>query len=130
VANGGHPAPVVVSPDRAGDAVAGLLTPAGPAVGILASAQFPELDLRLPPGAMFCSYTDGLIDRHGDPTSAGSQHVARIAAQAFRRIDSAEPGRPPTAQLLAETIVREVLGDATPDDDVCVAVLRAGIDGG
>jgi CheY-like chemotaxis protein len=126
VANGGHPAPFVVSPDRAGDAVAGLLTAAGPALGILAQAEFPELDLHLAPGAVLGAYTDGLIDRHGDPTSAGSKHLVRVAARVCGRLNGAEPGRPPSAQLLAETIVREVLGVAIPDDDACLAVLRAG----
>jgi serine phosphatase RsbU (regulator of sigma subunit) len=126
VANGGQPAPLVISPDRAGDAVAVPLGPAGPALGILPEAGFPELNLSLPWGAAFCAYTDGLIDRHNDPTSSGRQRLQRVAALAFDRLTGDDPRRPATTQTLAESIVRGMLGGAAPDDDVCLVVLRAG----
>ena len=122
VANGGHPAPLVISLDRDGDPTVTLLAPAGPALGILPEAGFGEHDLGLPPGAAFCAYTDGLTDRHNDPTAAGGRRLPHIAAQAFGRL-SAEP---PTAAALAEGIVHDMLGGAAPDDDICMAVMWAG----
>jgi len=120
VANGGHPAPVVVSRD--GDGVkAMLLTTAGPALGVLPGAVFPRRDLHLPAGAAFCAYTDGLTDRHDDPPSVDAKHLRRVAAEAFARQDRGEP----IATSLAEDIVRDMLGGAAPDDDVCLAVLVA-----
>jgi serine phosphatase RsbU (regulator of sigma subunit)/CheY-like chemotaxis protein len=121
VANGGHPAPVVLTRRSDGDASATLLTAAGPALGVVAEAVFPEVDLHLPPGAAFCAYTDGLIDRHNDPTAVDRRHLRRVAAQAFDRIHQETLA----AQFLAETIVRDMLGGAAPDDDVCLAVLLA-----
>jgi serine phosphatase RsbU (regulator of sigma subunit)/DNA-binding response OmpR family regulator len=120
VANGGHPAPVVVSRD--GDGVtAMLLTTAGPALGVLPGAVFPRRDLHLPAGAAFCAYTDGLTDRHDDPPSVDAKHLRRVAAEAFARQDRSGP----IATSLAEDIVRDMLGGAAPDDDICLAVLVA-----
>ncbi|MFI5889746.1 SpoIIE family protein phosphatase [Actinoplanes sp. NPDC051513] len=118
-ANGGHPAPVVVTQD--GDSVAAILVKAsGPALGVLPDAVFAQRDLDLPPGSAFCAYTDGLTDRHDDPSSADGRRLLRVAAQAFGRTD---PDQPP-ADFLAENIVRDMLAGAAPDDDVCVAVLH------
>jgi CheY-like chemotaxis protein len=118
VANGGHPSPLVVSD---GDEAA-LLPSDGPALGILPEARFPELELYLPDGAAFCAYTDGLIDQHSDPVSADGRRLPRVAARAFARL----AGGDPDADLLAGSIVRDMLGGAAPDDDVCVAVLQMG----
>jgi hypothetical protein len=109
--------------------VAGLLGPAGPALGVLPAASFPESDLYLPPGAAFCAYTDGLIDRHSEPESAGSRRLARVASQVFGRLSGGDSNRAPVSRLLAEDIVRRMLDGAILDDDVCVAVLSADTEG-
>jgi serine phosphatase RsbU (regulator of sigma subunit) len=124
VANAGHPAPLVISFDREGDAVTALFESAGPAVGVLPAAMFSEHDVYLAPGAAFCAYTDGLIDRHSDPTSGDTQRLQRVAAEAFARLTGDDPDCTPVADLLAETIVRGMLGGAAPDEDICLAVLR------
>src|SRR5262249_43732017 len=84
--------------------------------------------LHLAQGAAFCAYTDGLIDQHRDPTSADGQRLPGVVARAYGRHagTGTDPDRPPVANLLAESIVRDMLGGAAPDDDVGVAVLRAG----
>jgi serine phosphatase RsbU (regulator of sigma subunit)/CheY-like chemotaxis protein len=120
VANGGHPAPLVLSRDGDGDGSAMLLTAAGPALGVVADPVFPQLDLHLPAGAAFCAYSDGLVDRHSNPTSVDGRRLRQVAAQMFSQLGEDEP-----AQSLAENIVREMLGGAAPDDDVCLAVLHA-----
>jgi serine phosphatase RsbU (regulator of sigma subunit) len=120
VANGGHPAPMVIVPD--GDAIeATLIRTAGPVLGVVRDAEFPARDLLLPAGAAFCAYTDGLTDRHHDPASIDGRRLLRVAAEAYGRLDGE-----PAAQRLAENIVRDLLGGAAPDDDVCLAVLFAG----
>jgi serine phosphatase RsbU (regulator of sigma subunit) len=124
VANAGHPAPLVISRDRHGAAVAASLDSAGPALGVLPAAAFPEQDLYLAPGAAFCAYSDGLIDRHSDPTSGNGLPLRRVAVDAFTRLAGDDPDRAPVADLLAESIVRGMLGGAAPDDDICLAVLR------
>ena len=127
VANGGHPAPIVVARDGDGRTTALLVRSPGPAVGVLPGAAFPERELHLPVGAAFCAYTDGLIDRHGDPASAGAKRLRRVIVRAYTRVGSDDrAGSDDPAQVLAEEIVRDMLGGAAPDDDVCLAVLRAG----
>ncbi|WP_433363637.1 SpoIIE family protein phosphatase [Actinoplanes sp. CA-142083] len=119
-ANGGHPAPVVVAPE--GEATAAvLLKAAGPALGVLRDAVFPERELELPVGSAFLAYTDGLTDRHSDPSSVDGKHLLKVAAQAFNRLDPDQP----VAEFLAEAIVRDMLGGAAPDDDICLTVLHA-----
>jgi CheY-like chemotaxis protein len=130
VANGGHPAPVVVSRDVAGDGGASAMpvSAAGPALGVLSDAVFPQVDLYLAAGSAFCAYTDGLIDRYNDPTPAGGRDLRRVAAQVFGRSSQDPSGCPAAAQFLAENIVRDMLAGAPPDDDVSLAVLYVGTD--
>jgi serine phosphatase RsbU (regulator of sigma subunit)/DNA-binding response OmpR family regulator len=127
VANGGHPPPVVITGDVDGNASAMLLTPAGPALGILSDAAFPELDLYLDAGAAFCAYTDALIDRHSDPAWPDRQRLPLVATQAFGRLTNDDPDQPPIPHLLADRIAQNMIGDTIPDDDVCLAVLRAAV---
>jgi serine phosphatase RsbU (regulator of sigma subunit) len=119
LANGGHPAPMVVTPDGDGT-VAVLVKSAGPALGVLPGAEFPQRELQLPAGSAFVAYTDGLTDRHGDPASVDGRRLLRVAAEAFNRFDPDQPA----ADSLAEHILRDMLGGAAPDDDVCLAVLH------
>jgi serine phosphatase RsbU (regulator of sigma subunit)/DNA-binding response OmpR family regulator len=129
VANGGSPPPVLVSRDGAGNAAAVLLPAAGPALGVVSELVFPQVELTLAADSAICAYTDGLIDRHHDPASADARSLRRVAARVFGRHGEDAPDHPlPPAQRLAEDIVREMLGGAAPDDDVCLAVLRATLD--
>jgi serine phosphatase RsbU (regulator of sigma subunit)/CheY-like chemotaxis protein len=128
VANGGHPAPLVVSRDGDGGASARSVTATGPALGVLADVVFPQSDLYLAAGSAFCVYTDGLIDRHNDPMAGGRRRLLQVAEQVFGRLGQDQPGRPAAAEFLADNIVRDMLGGAAPDDDVCLAVLHVGTD--
>jgi serine phosphatase RsbU (regulator of sigma subunit) len=98
------------------------LTDAGPALGILADADFTGQELTLTPGAALLLYTDGLTDRHGDPEAPATKRLAWVIARAFGRLTGDRRHRP-TAQHLAETVVQDMLDGAAPDDDVCAAVL-------
>jgi hypothetical protein len=89
---------------------------------------FPQSDLYLAAGSAFCVYTDGLIDRHNDPMAGGRRRLRQVAEQVFGRLGQDQPGRPAAAEFLADNIVRDMLGGAAPDDDVCLAVLHVGTD--
>ena len=131
VANGGHPAPLMVSCDGDGDgdgASAILLEAAGPPLGVLPDAEFSQLDLHLRPGSAFCAYTDGLIDRHDDLASVDGRQLRRVAVEVFGQLGPDQPDPSETAQFLAENIVRDTLRGAAPDDDVCLTVLHRGFD--
>jgi putative methionine-R-sulfoxide reductase with GAF domain len=56
----GHPAPVVATGDGPGRY---LDLPVGPPLGVTPSRPRPTTSVELPPGAVICFYTDGLIER-------------------------------------------------------------------
>jgi serine phosphatase RsbU (regulator of sigma subunit)/CheY-like chemotaxis protein len=127
LANAGHPAPLVVSPDHEATVVSPL-PDAGPALGVLPDAAFTLHELTLAPGAALLLYTDGLIDRHGDLEATGTEQLPVVTARAFRRLTGGRRPRP-TAQHLAELVVQDMLDGEAPDDDICVAVLWTATDG-
>jgi serine phosphatase RsbU (regulator of sigma subunit) len=112
LARAGHAAPMLVEPDRVIS-----LAPRGPALGVLPHAEFEEQVVTLAPGAALCAYTDGLVDRHTDPASVTERRLAEIAAGALAAFGD--------AQCLVDRIIDEMLAGAAPDDDICLAVLRA-----
>jgi serine phosphatase RsbU (regulator of sigma subunit) len=122
LANAGHPRPLLVIPDRSGPRTATEpVTRPGPALGVFRYADFDEHRPTLPPGAALCVYTDGVIDRHGNPQLAGEQRLAQIAAEAV----AAAAHRATAAHHLVEEILSRMLGGAALDDDACLAILRA-----
>ena len=60
---------------------------------------------------MVASYTDGLIERRHQPIDVG-----------FQRLCAAMTTGP--ADLAARDIMRRLVGDAVPDDDIALVVLR------
>ncbi|TDC64714.1 SpoIIE family protein phosphatase [Streptomyces hainanensis] len=96
LATAGHPPPLLWLPDgRVGE----VEVPPGPVLGVDPRADYPAVEIPLPPGAVLLLFTDGLIERPGvhldDATAALAGHFARIAEQAGRRMDE-----------LAETLLR------------------------
>ena len=104
----GHPPPVVRSPS--GEAV---LLEAGrqPILGIgvdgVSMADHP-----FPPGALLIAYTDGLIERRGEPIDVSLSKLLAHATAA-----------PPEAPAAAEHLLRATLHDLDPDDDVALVVV-------
>jgi hypothetical protein len=56
-------------------------------------------------------YTDGLIERRGEPIDAG-----------FQRLCAATVAGP--ADLVARDIMRTLVAEAVPNDDIALVVLR------
>jgi CheY-like chemotaxis protein/serine phosphatase RsbU (regulator of sigma subunit) len=124
LANAGQAAPFVISPEpEAGPTIA--LPRRGPALGVLGDAEFVGQHVVLPPEAALCVYTDGLTDRHGDPTPDGHDRLPVVAARAFEEILGERPRRRLPAQRLADRVIDDMVGGDVPEDDVCVAVLWA-----
>ncbi|HKR70142.1 MAG TPA: GAF domain-containing SpoIIE family protein phosphatase [Streptosporangiaceae bacterium] len=67
--------------------------------------------VRIDPGSVFCCYTDGLIERPGEPLDAGFERL--------RRSVSASP-----AEAVTATVMRDLVGTDTPRDDIALLVLR------
>ncbi|GAB2924100.1 SpoIIE family protein phosphatase [Streptomyces mayteni] len=116
LATAGHPPPLLWLPDgRIGE----VEVPPGPVLGVDPRADYPAVEIELPPGAVLLLFTDGLIERPGqhldDSTAALAGHFARIAEQPERSMDE-----------LAETLLRSHQTGQTGDgrgDDIALLLL-------
>jgi PAS domain S-box-containing protein len=105
--NAGHPPPLLVDPDGAVHTLEG----AGPPLGVLDSWRYEEQTAPLPAGMTALLYTDGLVERRGEPLDA---RLAQLGASA------AGGGTP---QELVDRVLRSVDAEGA-DDDVTLVVVR------
>lgn len=105
IADAGHPPPVLVE----GRSCRPIDVRHGALLGM--GGPYVPVELSLTPGATVLAYTDGLIERRGEPLDVGLQ---RLCAAASRDL--------PLEQLL-EHVVAELVGTG-PADDVAVLGLR------
>ena len=108
IAIAGHPPPVVAAPgEPASYPKLELSTPIGaPTKEARRSTTIP-----LAPGAVVAFYTDGLIERRGESIEAG---LARLQ----EAVSTEHPDR------VAANIMRKLVGDTVPTDDIALMVLR------
>ena len=108
VASAGHFAPVLACPGQPAelaDVTAGML------IGILAGAQRPVSTVKIPPGALLCFYTDGLVERPGEVIDDGLARLRQvIAADLPDRVCSAVMGA--------------LVGSEPARDDIALLMIR------
>ncbi len=109
-ARAGHLPVLLVGPDGAGYAEAG----AGTVLAVVGRPSFVEGTATITPGTSVLLYTDGLVERRDEVVDDG---LARLAAAAAAHRD-ADP------EALADGVVRDVLGEDAPADDVALVVVR------
>ncbi len=107
-AQAGHPPPLLVR----GDEVRYLDRPGGLLLGASADPYYGSAELHLEPGDRLLLYTDGLVERPGEPLDTGLARLARAA----RAHGDDESGS--LEALLAAMLVDEWR------DDVCVVDIR------
>lgn len=74
----------------------------------------PEASATLPPGSWLVAFSDGLLERRGEPIDVGLRRVAEVA-----------PGfRHGTAQDLCDGLIAALTADSVPEDDVVVLAVR------
>ncbi|MHB1582612.1 MAG: PP2C family protein-serine/threonine phosphatase [Acidimicrobiales bacterium] len=112
LASAGHPPPVLAQPGRPAELVA--LRPSPP-IGTVEGVRREITELRLDAGAVAALYTDGLVERRGEPIDDGLERL-RLALVAD------EP------EAVATRVMNELVGATVPDDDIALLVLRR--DGG
>jgi serine phosphatase RsbU (regulator of sigma subunit) len=108
VALAGHPPPVVAIP---GQPTVLASVEVDPPLGTGTPARRPAATLAIEPGTVMAFYTDGLIERRGEPIDVG-----------FQRLCAATAAGP--ADLVARDIMRALVADEVPDDDIALVVLR------
>jgi anti-sigma regulatory factor (Ser/Thr protein kinase) len=108
IALAGHPAPVLVRPD--GDPHF-LELPVDPPLGAGPRRERHAATVELPPGALLCFFTDGLVERRGQALDERME-VLRTAVSA----DSPD--------LVCRTVMGRLIGAERTTDDIAVLALR------
>jgi serine phosphatase RsbU (regulator of sigma subunit) len=108
VASAGHLPPVVATPGEAATLVG--ITP-DPPLGTGWGRRHPPTTVPLAPGAVVAFYTDGLVERRGEPITAGLDRVRRAI----------EPAGP---YELTARVMHELVGPTVTEDDIALVVIR------
>ncbi|MFG1811525.1 SpoIIE family protein phosphatase [Streptomyces sp. NPDC049040] len=77
LASAGHPPPLLRHPDGT---VSVVQVPPGPLLGIVRAAEYPTVEIPLPPGAELLLYTDGLVEIPGEDPDVSTARLARTLA--------------------------------------------------
>ncbi len=111
--NAGHPPAMLRLPDGSIEALDG-----GRSMPLCATdqARYHEAERDLPAGSTLVLYTDGLVERRGESLDAGLSRLAEALAAG-----------PTGVEDVADTLLRDFLGDDAPADDV--ALLCVGVRG-
>ena len=105
----GHPPPLVIAPDGPRFLEGGRSVP----IGAADTAVFREATAILPPGSTILLYTDGLVERRDTPLHERLDRLAAVAGAAGEELAG-----------LCEAVLREVLGESEPGDDVALLAVR------
>jgi phosphoserine phosphatase RsbU/P len=108
ISSAGHYPPVLVSPGRSAELAeitTDLMIGAAPAVRRRATT------VQIPPGALLCFYTDGLIERRDRPIDDG---LARLCA-------AVTAGQP---EVVCASVMGAMIGREPARDDVALLIFR------
>ena len=108
VALAGHPAPVLARGDGPGRY---LDLAIGPPVGVAPPGPHPTTTVELPPGAVICFYTDGLIERRGVRLDDRISQLCDVV--------TADP-----VEQVCSRVMARLIGDERAQDDVALLALR------
>jgi serine phosphatase RsbU (regulator of sigma subunit) len=114
LANGGHPAPLVL---RADGRVEALDAARGALVGAFADARYEEATVTLAPGELILLYTDGVTEMRRHKAGFGERQLAATVADCVGR--SAE-------EVVASVLRRALeLQAGQPRDDIALLAIRS-----
>jgi serine phosphatase RsbU (regulator of sigma subunit) len=119
-ASAGHLPPVLAAP---GQPPGPIELHVDPVIGIASGPHRRSTVTRIPPGALLCLYTDGLVERRDQSLDAGIGHLADVVGQ-LASAAGAVHGSLPRAEAGCATVMRALVGNAPATDDVAVVVLH------
>jgi PAS domain S-box-containing protein len=108
----GHPPPVVVVDHRVRELMDGRTTPLAALPDVPSTIEGVDV---FPPGSVLLLYSDGLIERRGEPLDVGMERLRSLLA--------ALPYDDP--ETLADLLLQELAGDIPQDDDIALLCLRS-----
>ncbi len=104
----GHFPPIIASPGQPAELAS---VAVGMMIGIADPAPRPVTTLPIPPGALLCFYTDGLIERRGEVIDDGLARLCRaVTAQ--------------SAETACAAVMQDLVGSGTARDDIALLVVR------
>jgi len=104
----GHFPPVIARPGRPAELAR--VTP-GLVIGVSPDVRRPVATVAIPPGALACFYTDGLIERRGEIIDDGLARLCRAV--------TAEP-----AEAACAAVMRALVGSEPARDDIALLMFR------
>ena len=115
VALAGHFPPVIALP---GEAAVMADVPPGSMIGMGLRTRRPVSTLPVPPGALLCFYTDGLVERRGELIDDGLDRLCRAV--------TAEP-----VEAACAAVMGALVGNEPARDDIALLMVRrlAGVEG-
>jgi phosphoserine phosphatase RsbU/P len=118
VSSAGHLPPILAAPGGR----AGLLPlRPDPPIGTADDLQRRSANFFIPPGALLCCYTDGLVERRGQVLDQGMDTLAATLG----KLIAVSPGATtePVAEDACAEIMRALVGNTAAQDDIAVLVL-------
>jgi phosphoserine phosphatase RsbU/P len=116
VSSAGHLPPVLAAPG--GQASLLPLRP-DPPIGTAEDLQRRSASFFIPPGALLCCFTDGLVERRGQVLDQGIDTLAATLGKLIAVGASTEP----VAEDACAEIMRALVGSTAAQDDIAVLVL-------
>jgi serine phosphatase RsbU (regulator of sigma subunit) len=104
----GHFPPVIAVPGQPAELVRAA---AGLMIGVDADVQRPVTTVTIPPGALLCFYTDGLVERPGQVIDEGLTRLCQVIS-----------AQPPEAACAA--VMGALIGGEPTRDDVALLMIR------
>jgi phosphoserine phosphatase RsbU/P len=104
----GHLPPVIAVPGQPAELVRAA---PGPVIGVEADLHRPVTTVTIPPGALLCFYTDGLVERRG-----------QVIDQGLTRLCRAVSAQPPEAACA--TVMGAMIGSEPARDDTALLMIR------
>ncbi len=118
VSSAGHLPPVLAAPGGQ----AGLLPlRPDPPIGTADDLQRRSASFFIPPGALLCCYTDGLVERRGQVLDQGMDTLAATLGKLVAAVPAATTE--PVAEEACAEIMRALVGSTAAQDDIAVLVL-------
>jgi phosphoserine phosphatase RsbU/P len=120
VSSAGHLPPVLAAPGGR----AGLLpVQPDPPIGVADHPQRRSATIFIPPRALLCCFTDGLVERRDHPIDHGIDKVAAILDEQIAA--DTDPGGPTrlSAEDTCAAVMRALVGNAPAQDDIAVLIL-------
>jgi serine phosphatase RsbU (regulator of sigma subunit) len=120
VSSAGHLPPVLATPGgRAG------LIPVrpDPPIGTADDPQRRTATIRIPPGALLCCFTDGLVERRDHPIDHGIDQVAATLDEQIAGDARSGATTESKAEDACVAVMRNLVGNVPAQDDIAVLML-------